>query len=77
MRFARMFQENINAYANMVSMEALSSARISTSALRGNINAVSMLIASTQLVLIRANARVVTKATVSNAKIKWSAKNRR
>ena len=64
MRFARIFQENINAYAKMVSMEILSSARILTSALRGNINAVRMPIASIQLVLIRADAKVVTRATV-------------
>ena len=64
MPFARIFQENINAYANMVSMEILSSARILTSALRGNISAVSMATASIQLVLIRVNVKVVTRATV-------------
>ena len=64
MSFARIFQENINAYANMVSMEILSSARILTSALRGNISAVGMATASIQLVLIRVNVKVVTRATV-------------
>ena len=64
MPFARIFQENINAYANMVSMEILSSARILTSALRGNISAVGRATASIQLVLIRVNVKVVTRATV-------------
>ena len=64
MPFARIFQESINAYANMVSMEILSSARILTSAVRGNISAVRMATASIQLVLISANVKVVTRATV-------------
>ena len=64
MPFARIFQESINAYANMVSMEILSSARILTSAVRENISAVRMATASIQLVLISANVKVVTRATV-------------
>ena len=64
MPFARIFQESINAYANMVSMEILSSARILTSAVRGNISAVRMATVSIQLVLISANVKVVTRATV-------------